>query len=237
MVKIVNLYGTALGHNGDDKNIKAFERQLSEMGIEYSEKELSVEDKLDFKDADIIFMTHGKPRNIEAIAGHFLSYKKEITAAYRQGKLFVITGASNMLWGKKFTMLNGKEYEGIGVFDEESSEFDGLYVSDAVLKPAFSDQHMFGCYYKYAEVTELSPNTHPLFEVLKAEKGKGSVEEKEGHLKKGVYATWALGPIMLRNPVMMREILKKVLKNEYKETDLSLEEKAVELTLSELEKN
>lgn len=235
-INILNLYGSALGHNGDDKNILAFEKQLEAIGLDWDEREMSVEDKLDFSDADIIFMTHGKPGNIAAISEHFSAYRKEVADAVEAGKIFVVTGASCLLWGRSFTTLDGRVHAGICAFDEDSTEFDGLYVSDAVLKPSFSDEHMFGCYYKYVETVENAPNRIPLFTVLSAGEGKGAVGETEGHQYKGLYTTWALGPVMLRNPVMMREILRKVAGEDYREPNLSLEERAVKKTLAELEK-
>lgn len=234
-INILNFYGEALDLNGDGKNITAFEKRLSEMGYEYETKTLGVGDEIDLSDFDIVFMTHGKPHNVSAISEHFIKYKDNILKYIESGKTFVATGSSNMLFGKKFKMLDGETYKGIGLFDCTAKEFDGLYVSDAVLVPEFApEEKMFGIYYRCESVKFDSPNENGLFKVIKADEGKGSVGEWEGCRYKNLFATWCLGPMLVRNPVIMREVLHSVLGENYRETDFSLEEKAVKMTIEEL---
>ena len=234
-INILNLYGEALDLNGDGKNIKAFEKRLSEMGYEFETKTLGVGDEIELSDFDIVFMTHGKPHNVSALSEHFIKYKDKILNYIESGKTFVATGSSNMLFGKSFSMLDGKTYNGIGLFDCEAEEFDGLYVSDAVIVPEFApEEKMFGIYYRCESVKFNTPNEHRLFKVLKADEGKGSVGEGEGCRYKNLFATWCLGPVLVRNPIMMKEVLHCVLGEDYRETDFSLEEKAVKMTIEEL---
>ena len=234
-IKILNLYGEALDLNGDGKNITAFEKRLSEMGYEFETETLGVGDEIELSGYDIVFMTHGKPHNVSAISEHFIKYKDNILNYIESGKTFVATGSSNMLFGKKFKMLDGETYKGIGLFDCTAKEFDGLYVSDAVLVPEFApEEKMFGIYYRCESVKFDSPNENRLFKVIKADEGKGSVGEWEGCRYKNLFATWCLGPMLVRNPVIMREVLHSVLGENYRETDFSLEEKAVKMTIEEL---
>ena len=114
-------------------------------------------------------------------------------------------------------------------------EFDSLYVSDAVLAPDFApDEKMFGTYYRCESVKFNTPNENRLFKVIKTDEGKGSVGEGEGCHYKNLYATWCLGPVLVRNPLMMKEVLHCVLGEDYRETDFSLEEKAVKMIIDEL---
>ena len=116
-----------------------------------------------------------------------------------------------------------------------AEEFDSLYVSDAVLVPEFApEEKMFGTYYRCESVKYNTPNENRLFRVLKADSGKGSVGEGEGCRYKNLFATWCLGPVLVRNPLMMKEVLHCVLGEDYRETDFSLEEKAVKMTIEEL---
>ncbi len=234
-IKILNLYGEALDLNGDGKNVTAFEKRIEEMGYEFETTTLGVGEDIDFSEYDVIFMTHGKPHNVSALSEHFVKYKDNIIENIEKGKTFVVTGSSNMLLGKSFSMLDGKTYNGIGLFDCTAEEFDSLYVSDAVLVPEFApEEKMFGIYYRCESVKFDSPNENRLFKVLKADEGKGSVGEGEGCRYKNLFATWCLGPMLVRNPVIMREVLHCVLGEDYRETDFSLEEKAVKMTIEEL---
>ena len=234
-IKILNLYGEALDLNGDGKNVSAFEKRIAEMGYEYETDVLGVGDEIDLSGYDVVFMTHGKPHNVSAISEHFVKYKENIACYIESGKTFVVTGSSNMLLGKSISMLDGKTYEGIGFFDCTAEEFDSLYVSDAVLVPCFApEEKVFGTYYRCESVKFNTPNENRLFSVVKADAGKGSIGEGEGCRYKNLFATWCLGPVLVRNPLMMREVLHCVLGEDYRETDFSLEEKAVKMTIEEL---
>ena len=70
----------------------------------------------------------------------------------------------------------------------------------------------------------------------KAEQGTGSIGTREGTYYKNLFATWCLGPVFVRNPFLMKKILKTVLGEEYRETDFSLEEKAQAKLIKELAK-
>ena len=52
--------------------------------------------------------------------------------------------------------------------------------------------------------------------------------------KNNLFATWALGPVLARNPVMLKEVLRLVLGEDYRETDFSLEQRAVDMILAEI---
>lgn len=234
-IRILNLYGEALDLNGDGKNVSAFEKRLAEMGYEYETDTLGVGDEIDFSAYDAVFMTHGKPHNVSAISADFLRYKKDVEDYIESGRVFVATGSSNMLFGKSFSMLDGKTYEGIGFFDFTSEEFDSLYVTDAVLAPEFApDEKMFGIYYRCESVSDSDPAKEGLFRVIKADSGKGAVYGYEGKRRKNLFATWCLGPVLVRNPLMMKEVLHCLLGENYRETDFSLEEKAVKMVIEEL---
>ena len=234
-IRILNLYGEALDLNGDGKNVTAFEKRIAEMGYEYETVSLGVDEEIDFSGYDVVIMTHGKPHNVSALSEHFAKYKENIMENIENGKVFVVTGSSNMLLGKSFSMLDGKTYEGIGLFDCTAEEFDSLYVSDAVLVPDFApEEKIFGSYYRCESVKFNTPNENRLFSVVKTDEGKGSIGSGEGCHYKNLFATWCLGPVLVRNPVMMREVLHCVLGENYRETDFSLEEKAVKMIIEEL---
>lgn len=234
-VKIVDLYGEALGLNGDERAVTAVTQRLSEMGYGFTVEEPGIGDPIDLADADLVFITHGKPQTVSALSEHFCRYKDEILRYIESGKPMVVTGSANLLFGKSFSMLDGKTYEGIGLFDCTAAEFDSLYVTDAVLEPQFAPgEKAFGCYYRCESVVwDKEPET-PLFCVIKANSGEGAVGKTEGVRYKNLFATWCLGPILVRSPAMMREVLQKTLGEDYMETDFTLEEAALRRVLQDL---
>lgn len=233
-IKILNLYNEALDLNGDTMNVTAFTNRLSEMGIDFELCSAGVGEQADFSAFDAVFVCHGKPHNVSAVSKDFAGRREAFIEAVDAGVSMLFSGSANMLLGKSFEMLDGKTYYGIGLFDFCCREFDGMYVSDAILEPSFnSEQKMFGTYYR-CESTTFGNDRPNLFKVSKNLGGEGSVGNEEGFRRGNLFATWALGPILARNPVMLQELLKLVLKDEYRETDFSLEQKAVDMILKEL---
>lgn len=233
-IKILNLYNEALELNGDTMNVTAFTNRLEEMGCGYELCTAGVGEKADFSAFDIVFVCHGKPRNVSAVSGDFVSRREDFIAATDSGVPMLFTGSANMLLGKDFEMLDGKTYSGAGLFDFTCREFDGMYVSDAMLVPSFAPENkMFGTYYR-CEKVEFGKDEPNLFSVSKNLGGEGAVGVKEGFRYKNLFATWTLGPVLARNPVMLKELLRLVLGEDYRETDFSLEQKAVDMILREL---
>lgn len=233
-IKILNLYNEALELNGDTMNVTAFTNRLDEMGCEYAVSTAGVGDEADFSAFDIVFVCHGKPHNVSAVSEDFCLRKEELLKAADSGVPMLFTGSANMLLGKSFYMLDGKTYAGIGLFDFTCREFDGMYVSDAMLVPSFAPENkMFGTYYR-CEKVEFGKDEPNLFSVSKNLGGEGAVGVKEGFRYKNLFATWTLGPVLARNPVMLKELLRLVLGEDYRETDFSLEQKAVDMILREL---
>ena len=75
----------------------------------------------------------------------------------------------------------------------------------------------------------------PSFTIESSTYGKISSSDLKGKVVLiNLFATWCLGPMLVRNPVIMREVLHCVLGEDYRETDFSLEEKAVKMTIEEL---
>ncbi len=233
-IKILNLYNEALELNGDTMNVTAFTNRLDEMGCEYAVSTAGVGDEADFSAFDIVFVCHGKPHNVSAVSEDFCLRKEELLKAADSGVPMLFIGSANMLLGKSFSMLDGKTYAGIGLFDYTCTEFDGMYVSDAMLVPSFAPENkMFGTYYR-CEKVEFGKDEPNLFSVSKNLGGEGAVGAKEGFRYKNLFATWTLGPVLARNPVMLKELLRLVLGEDYRETDFSLEQKAVDMILREL---
>ena len=130
--------------------------------------------------------------------------------------------------------MGGESFEGMGIFDCTCAEFDGMYVSDAVLVPEFApEQRMFGTYYRCEKVA-FGGDKPNLFKVSKNLGGEGAVGAEEGFRKGNLFATWVLGPVLARNPLMLRELLRLVLGEDYRETDFSLEQRAVDMILAEI---
>ncbi|MEG1994043.1 MAG: hypothetical protein RR048_03970, partial [Oscillospiraceae bacterium] len=143
-----------------------------------------------------------------------------------------VTGNARELFGKAFETVSGGEKQGIGLFDYTATETNEVIVSDEVGILAFDENiKTYGFINRTAHL--VGENKFPLF---KLEKGLSDTEEKggfEGNHYKNYFGTWQMGPLLLRNPLVLKEILKLLLGEEYKDFDTTLEQKALDVTLAE----
>ena len=106
-------------------------------------------------------------------------------------------------------------------------------MADMVGRAAFDETlRCYGFANRTASLVYPAGNPSPLFRQVSGF-GDGDREEGcEGTLYRNFFATWAMGPVLVRNPGLMRELLRR-LGLDPTACDFSLEERALELVLRE----
>lgn len=240
-IKIVHLYSDSLDLYGDVFNIKAIEREAERNGYECEIVRINQEDEINLSDADMIYIGHGKDRNLNSVAEHFMKYKDEILKAVEDGKVFLSIGNSRLLFGKSFTDENGKNYDGIGLFSYTGVQNEKVFVSDVVSKAEFDENVItYGFINRTAYIE--NNNEYPLFKILSgagehdavSKKGNG-VEQYEGNHYKNFFGTWQIGPILARNPGLTEYIAEKVIPEYKKYEGDTLSKEALKRTLKEFD--
>lgn len=225
-IKILHLYSKALDLYGDYKNIDALVSRIYETGNTAEAETREHYEDIDFDAYDMVYIGHGRAKNLEAVREHFCSYADKIKSSVQNGKVFFVTGNARTLFGK----------EGIGLFDYTFVETNKVFVSDMVGTPVFDEtETVYGFTNRTAHIE--GENKYPLFYV---KTGYGDGEKcngTEGTLYKNFFGTWSMGPALIRNPVLMREILKRLLGEDYRDCDFSLEQHALDLVLKEFKEN
>lgn len=235
-IKILHLYSGVLDLYGDYKNLTVLCRRLAELGHEFEIDRPEPFDPIDFNGYDMVYIGHGKARNLAAIASHFVSHADAVRASVERGQVWLVTGNARELFGRGFTTVDGETIDGVGIFDYFGIETNKVFVSDMVGRPDFDKEELV---YGFANRTASlkGENRYPLFEVAVGFHDGEFSEGKEGTHYKNFYGTWCMGPILARNPSMMKEILRRLLGDEYRECDFSLEQSALDSVLIEFEIN
>ena len=240
-IKIVHLYSDSLDLYGDVFNIKVIERKAKRNGYECEIVNINQDDEINLSDADMVYIGHGKDRNLNSVAQHFLKYKEEILNAVEKGKVFLSIGNSRLLFGKSFKDENGKNYEGIGLFSYNGVENEKVFVSDVVSQAEFDENIItYGFINRTAYIE--NNNEYPLFKILrgagehdKVSKKDNGVEQYEGNHYKNFFGTWQIGPILARNPQLAECIAEKVIPEYSREEGESLSKEALKRTLKEFD--
>lgn len=233
-IKVLHLYPKALDLYGDSANLKAIDFALKKMGGKLSVTECELWDEMpNLDEFDMVYIGHGKVKNLVPVAEKIVKYKDQIVDAIEGGKLFFVTGNARELFGNSFENAEKKEIPALGLFPYKAKETGEVIVSDEIGTVTFGENtfttygfinrtaHLVGC------------ETEPFF---KLSRGISDGEEKrgqEGTHYKNFFGTWQVGPLLVRNPLLLKEFLKLLLGSDFVDFDTALEEKALEATLEE----
>lgn len=219
MIKIAHLYYDLLNLYGESGNIKELKYQ-----IEYSKEKVKIDlltigDKIDLKKYDLIYIGSGTNYNIKLVLKDILKYKKDINDFIKNNKIFIATGSSLDLFGKK--IIDGKKsYKTLNIFNYETTWNDKRLVDEMIVKARFVSKPIIG----FQNQNSSMNTTKGSFKVIK---GIGAFQgsKYEGIVKNNFIGTYLLGPLLVRNPQLTEHILNKLnIKN--KNFDFDLNKKA-----------
>ena len=235
-VKILHLYAEAMDLYGDVKNLEAICHRIRESGNEVTVDTCEIWDDMQVEGYNMVYVGHGKARNLAAVSEHFVKYGAQIKEQIENGQLWFVTGNARALFGKDFTTVDGKGLPGIGLFDYSAVEQNKVFVADMIASAAFDPAvRCYGFANRTAYLQHPNGNQHPLFRDAKGF-GDGEKEDGcEGTLYHNFFGTWAMGPVLLRNPAFLKEILSR-LGIDCSGCDFALEEQAIQLVLAEFNK-
>lgn len=101
-----------------------------------------------------------------------------------------------------------------------------------VSRPVFDES--VRCYGFVNRTSHLTgENPYPLFKVLRGPGDGETPNGTEGTLYRNFFGTWQMGPVLVRNPALLREVLHRITGEDCSGLDLSLQERALEITLAE----
>ena len=226
-INIAYLYFDLLNLYGESGNVKALEKTLKNQGIKVNVSRLSLDDKLDFKNYDLVYMGAGTETNQKIALKHLLEYKNEVEEAIKSNKFFFITGNSSELFGKYIEDLTEKKHSGLNIFDYSAKQVTTRLASEVVATAPYLDKEIIA----FQNQNSIIENNHDyMFKLLK---GIGSYPNSLGDGVKlnNFYATYFIGPVLVRNPHFLTYLVKELITSidpsfKFKEFKLELEEAA-----------
>lgn len=229
-VKILHLYYDLMNLYGEYGNVKVLERHLQDQGFAVKVDNKTLGDELNFSQYDFIYIGCGTEKNLEHVSKHLANYREDIKEYIEKNGLILCTGNSFEMFGKSIDdkeMLNIFEYTVKRLKDRKTSDI--IYTSDILTNKIVGFVNKMG---------EIENNYHNLFKV---EFGIGCNKDNkyEGVYYKNFFGTYVSGPILARNPELLKLFVIKLCEKEnikYKEIKYENEEKAYKLVLTELEK-
>ncbi len=221
-ITICHLYPDVLNLYGDRGNIIALKKRLEWRGIECEIKEANIGDSIDVDSTDIFFIGGGQDFEQEVLLKDLSSGKGEqITQAVESGKVFLAICAGYQILGKYYKTHTGEICEFIGALDVftegQKQRMIGNYTYECELDG--QKTKIIG-FENHSGKTYLGQNVKPFGKVLYGN-GNNGEDHTEGARYKNVYATYAHGPVLPKNPKLSDELIKIALKNRYGDISLS----------------
>lgn len=206
IIHIAHLYYDLMNLYGESGNIKALKKQLEEQGIKVKIDLLTITDTLHFENYDFVYMGTGTEENQKLVLKHLLSYKKEIEKAIDSGIFFLITGNAIELFGKN--ILTTKKIKALNLFSFESKQETMRIVGECIGSAPFLSKPILGFQNRSGVMKNVKEKVF-----LNLSKGTGYAPKitQEGIIKNHFYGTYLIGPILVRNPELLKYFVKQLI--------------------------
>jgi len=230
-IKILWLYDDLLDLYGDSGNITIIEYYLRKNAIPYQIDHRSLNDQLSFTDYQLVYIGPGKFKNLVIVSQHFNQYQALIKKAIAAQTIFLVTGNARLLFGQSFSDDNDT-YPGIGLFDYQGIDTQQVYISDVIVQSLNDPEHTYYGFINRTGYLKPYDNKYPLFKVKSGLGDSLGSTPFEGNHYHNYFGTWLLGPILVKNPALLANIL-TLMTDQQLSLDNALEQKAHDLTMHE----
>ena len=201
-ITIAHLYYDLLNLYGECGNVRILKKILEEQNVDVVVKFLTVDDKLNFEDYDFVYMGIGIEDNLKIANKHLKKYKKDIQKYIEDGKYFICTGNSYELFGKEIA-FESETIKTLGIFDYKSKILEERKIMEISAKTDMIDKELIG----FMNTGSTNDNEKENFL-----KNINNTDENEGIIYNNFIGTYLIGPLLVRNPELLKLIVKKIIK-------------------------
>ena len=206
-IHIAHLYYDLMNLYGENGNIMALVKGFDEQDMYVTVDKLSINNKIDFNKYDIYYMGSGSLENQLIVIDDIIKYKDEIKTAIENGKHFIFTGNSYELLGNYIETTDNKKIETLGLFDFYSKMLDERIIGEEILECNLFKEPIIAFQNRQCV---LNNNDNHLFQIVNGHADNYKSHYEGLHYKK-LYATYNLGPLLIRNPLLKDYIVKDIL--------------------------
>ena len=228
-IKLYHLYPDAMNLYGDLGNVIALRKRCEWRDIEFEVVEVKVGDKVDFSDADIIFMGGGQDRGQRIIFNDLAKRATEIKSRIDSGVPALLICGGFQLFGKYFKTKDGQEIPGISVFNAQTVAGDtrligNVVVDISVTTSKWAQKFKFKSmeqpittlvgFENHSGLTQLGDGTEPLGTVVRGFGNKGDGGYEGGWYQNAI-GTYLHGSLLPKNPWLTDHLIQMALLYRY----------------------
>lgn len=210
-ITICYLYHDLLNLYGENGNVKALYKHLSNQNIDVNIKYVSINDKKEFDKYDVIYIGSGTNDNLMLALNDLINYKDDLEKYINDNKFILSTGNSIELFGD-YILNDNKKTKCLGLINYYTKYNDLRIVKDVKHDNKYIKYPIIGFENHYGSTIGINDN----------------FIEKNNFL-----GTYVIGPLLIRNPYFCKYYINKIIKSKDKNfkiinDDYNLEIKAYE---------
>ena len=214
MVKILHLYPNLMNLYGDYANITVLKKHLEDQGLKVKVDYKDVEDTIYLEKYNIIYMGSGAESNLMIALKDIMKYKNVFTNCVNNGTTILFTGNAMELLGKTIDGI-----QALDIFDFETKHTDKRYTGDVIVK---NNKFGFVVGFINKSANIINGEKDKLFDYIFMDNNL-SDNDYEGCYKNNTYGTHIIGPVLVKNPDFIKEIIKTVVPNIFKFRNIKYE--------------
>lgn len=219
-LKICHLYPDVMNLSCDRGNLICMEKRLQWRGIDAQIVSVGMGEALDADAFDLIFIGNGQPFVQPLLLEDVRENKAEgLRAAVENGVPVLAIDGGYELLGKTYETADGQKLEGLGILDVQTVCCEKRLVSNCAFTWEELGVTVVG-FENHAGHTTLGSGVKPLGKVLSGF-GNNGEDGTEGSRYKNVFASYAHGSLLPKNPALCDHILRLALARKYGQTDLA----------------
>jgi len=183
-IKFAHLYYDIMNLYGSNGNGQVIKRYLEDQNIDFSLKYYTINDKIPFDEIDFIYIGCGTENGLKMVMNDLYKYKDQIQDYIDANKFIFLNGNSLELLCNKFD-----DIDALGIINNEV-KYEKRQKQEVVLKSAFIDDEIIGFVNNYGVLEKTD-----------------KVFLNYGYRHKNVFATYILGPLLVRNPIFTEKLI------------------------------
>lgn len=201
-VRVLTLYPDELNIYADRGNLLFLEKRCEWRGLGFESKGAGPGESFSPDDADLIYIGGGQDRDQEGVSADLLETKGEALAAFVEaGKPLVAVCGGYQLLGRAWSSGDGREREGLGIFDVRTVRGPGeRLIGAAAVEVDFAGERLVVAGFEnHAGRTHLEKDATPFGTVI-AGYGNNGEDRTEGVRRHFSIGTYLHGPLLPKNP-------------------------------------
>jgi len=200
-LKILHLYHDLMNLYGDWANAAVMERELAARGCDVVLEKKSGGDDVDFDTYDFIYIGCGTERSQVACMRDLARFKDALIGSIEAEIPVLATGNSHELFGQALTDAAGSRHKLLGLLGFETVQLNARVTGDCVFRTSFLQNKLIG-FINRAGGEQKGDIERPFY--VEPGEGAGFAAFSEGIRYKNLLGTYMTGPILVRNPPLLK---------------------------------